>query len=95
MSFRRNRDEWDDFLKKFGSKLKECGIPDYLVADKGRFLVFLDHGYDDWGRHESRHGFFDAQFLTDNQISRLAELLGSQIDERYRVSINSRWQKLA
>lgn len=92
MSFRRRRDEWDDFLKQHGSVLRECGIPDYVVAKKMRFLVFLDHGYDEWGLAESRH-VFHPQDLSDEQISRLAELVGTHIDERYGRVISSRWQK--
>lgn len=95
MSFRRNRDEWDGFLKTHGEELRECGIPDEVIADKMRFLVFLDHGYDDWGRFENRYGFFDSKLLTDDQIQRLAELVGSQIDERYQIPISSRWQRMA
>jgi hypothetical protein len=49
MSFRRRRDEWDEFLKRHGPELRACGIPDYVVAKKMRFLVFLDHGYDEGG----------------------------------------------
>ncbi len=93
MSCRQSRDEWDEFLKKHGSELRDCGIPDDIASDKIRFLVFLDHGYDDWGRHESRYGFFDSAVLTDDQIERLAELVGSQIDERYRIIISTRWQR--
>src|SRR5690348_7853990 len=72
MAFRRRRDEWDEFLKRHGAELRACGLPDYVVADRMRFLVFLDHGYDDWGRVENPHAFFDARLLTDEQISRLA-----------------------
>jgi hypothetical protein len=93
MSFRRQRDDWDDFLKHHGAELRECGIPDYVVAKKMRFLVFLEHGYDDWGRAENQHAFFHPRDLTDEQISRFAELVGKYIDERYRSLIESRWQK--
>lgn len=95
MSFRRHRDAWDDFLKQHGSVLRECGIPDFIVAKKMRFLVFLDHGYDEWGWAENHHAFFDSRTLTDEQISRLAELVGTHIDERYRIPISSRWQRSA
>ena len=49
MSFRRQRDDWDKFLKRHGPELLACDIPDYVIAKKMRFLVFLDHGYDEWG----------------------------------------------
>jgi hypothetical protein len=41
MSFRRQRDAWDDFLKRHGVALRECGIPAVVVANKQRFLIFL------------------------------------------------------
>lgn len=93
MSFRRERDDWDEFLKRFGPELRACGIPDYVVAKKMRFLVFLDHGHDQWGWAENHHAFFDSRSLTDEQIGRLAELVGTHIEERYRVPISSRWQR--
>jgi hypothetical protein len=93
MSFRRQRDEWDDFLKRHRDDLLECGIPDYMAANKRRFLIFLDHGYDEWGRAENHHAFFDSRILADEQVARLAELVATHIDERYRVPIGSRWQR--
>lgn len=63
MAFRRRRDEWDEFLSRHGAELRACGIPDYVVAKKMRFLVFLDHGYDEWGWAENHHAFFDARVL--------------------------------
>lgn len=93
MAFRRRRDEWDEFLKRHGAELRACGLPDCVVADKMRFLVFLDHGYDDWGRVENHHGFFDASSLTDDQIAQLAEVVGRHIDARYGVSVSTRWQR--
>ena len=95
MSFRRKRDDWDGFLTRHGAELRACGIPDYVVAKKMRFLVFLDHGYDEWGWAENHHAFFDARALSDVQIARLARLVATHIDERYRVAISSRWQRFA
>ena len=69
MSFRRVRDDWDEFLKQHAPELLACGIPDYVIADKMRFLVFLDHGYDEWGWAENRHAFFNSRILTDEQIA--------------------------
>lgn len=93
MSFRRRRDAWDDFLKQHGLELRACGIPDYVVATKIRFLVFLDHGYDKRGWSVNHHEFFHARVLTDEQISRLSDLVGTHIDKRYRDLISSRWQR--
>jgi hypothetical protein len=93
MAFRRRRDGWDQFLSRHGPELRACGIPDYVVAKKIRFLVFLDHGYDEWGWAENHHAFFDARVLTDEQIARLAGLVGRHIDARYEVTVGSRWQR--
>ena len=93
MTFRRRRDAWDEFLLQHRAELLKCGVPDYVLAKKMRFLVFLDHGYDDWGRAEDHHAFFDARVLTDEQIARLAELVGRHIDPGYAVSVGSRWQR--
>jgi hypothetical protein len=93
VAFRRRRDEWDDFLKRHGAELRACGLPDYVVAHRIRFVVFLDHGYDQWGWAENPHSFFDARILTDEQIARLAELAAKQVDARYGVLVGSRWQR--
>jgi hypothetical protein len=95
MAFRRRRDEWDEFLSRHGPKLRACGVPAYVVAKQMRFLVFLDHGYDQWGWAENHHAFFDARVLTGEQIARLAELVGRHIDARYAVAVGSRWQRSA
>ena len=92
MAFRRQRDAWDDFLKRHGEALRECGIPAEIVANKLRFHLFLAHGFDEWGWSQNPHAFFDARFLTDLQVAQLAELVGTHIDERYRVPVASRWQ---
>ena len=93
MSFRRERDKWDEFLGSYGSELHACGIPDEVTADKKRFLVFLDHGYDEWGWFKDRHGFFDSRQLTDEQIAHLADLIATHIDPRMKVRILSRWTR--
>jgi hypothetical protein len=95
MTFRRRRDEWDEFLSRYGSELQACGIPDYVVANKMRFLVFLDHGFDEWGWAENHHAFFDSRVLTDEQVARLAKLVGEHIDPQYGVVVGSRWQRSA
>ncbi|MBL8793782.1 MAG: hypothetical protein JNM56_07755 [Planctomycetia bacterium] len=93
MSFRRKRDAWDDFLKLHGAELRACGIPDEVTAKRLRFFLFLDHGFDEWGWAENRHACFDARMLTDEQISRLADLVGQHLDKSYYVTISSRWQR--
>jgi hypothetical protein len=93
MAFRRRRDDWDEFLSRHSSELRECGIPDWVVNNKKRFLVFLDHGYDEWGWFENRHAFFDAKVLTDKQIACLANLVGRHIDKRLVSLVSSRWQR--
>ncbi len=49
MSFRRKRDDWDEFLCRNHNAIALCGVPAIVIRDKVRFLVFLDHGYDEWG----------------------------------------------
>lgn len=93
MSFRRKRDEWDDFLTRHGPELRLCGIPGIVMRDKLRFLVFLDHGFDEWGRAENSHALFDARILSDEQIAKLADLVATHVDDRYRILISSRWQR--
>jgi hypothetical protein len=93
VSFRRKRDEWDEFLKRHGPALRDCGLPDYLIAKKLRFLVFLDHGYDDCGRVEGTGTFFHSDWLTGEQISRLADIVEESIDSRYGHVIRSRWMQ--
>jgi hypothetical protein len=93
MAFRRRRNEWDDFLKRHGEELRACGLPDHVIADRLRFFVFLDHGFDEWDRVKNPYGCFHARFLTDEQIARLARFVGSHVDARYRVSVGSRWRQ--
>ena len=95
MSFRRKRDEWAQFVYRHRDDLRKSGIPEYVVANKLRFMVFLDHGFDQFGWRENPNAFFDARILSEDQIARLAELVASSIDERYRVLISSRWQRSA
>ncbi|MBY0455713.1 MAG: hypothetical protein K2V38_00085, partial [Gemmataceae bacterium] len=56
MSFRRKRDGWDEFLRRHGAALRACGVPDEVTRDRGRFLRFLDHGFDQDGWVASRPG---------------------------------------
>ena len=91
MSFRRQRDDWDEFLTRHRLELLECGLPHEVVTDKWRFLRFLDEGFDQDGWAVDRVGYFHSRFLADDQIERLGELVGSEIDEKYRTRITSRW----
>jgi len=94
VSFRRRRDEWDEFLARHGEELLDCGIPDYILQNRMRFLLFLDHGFDQWDWSKDHHAaFFDSRFLNDDQIARLADVVAIRIDDRYRAPISSRWQR--
>lgn len=93
MSFRRKRDEWDDFLSRHSDAVIACGVPAEVISNKMRFLVFLDHGYDEWGWAEDHHSFFNSDSLTDAQIAALADLVSEHVDDRYRIAISSRWQR--
>lgn len=93
MSFRRKYDDWNEFLKRHADAIQRCGVPDYVFTPKMRFLVFLDHGFDERGWSENPHEFFDSATLTDSQIATLAKLVGDHIDDRYRILIASRWTR--
>jgi hypothetical protein len=93
MAFRRERDDWSDFLRRHGEELRSCGVPDEVSRDRLRFLAFLEHGFDERGWARSPHAFFDARVLTDEQIARLADFVAEQFGEKYRVPIASRWQR--
>jgi hypothetical protein len=60
-----------------------------------RFIVFLEHGYDDWGRVENPHSCFHPDMLSDEQIQRLADVVGDHIGEQYRIPIATRWRQLS
>jgi hypothetical protein len=96
MSFRRRRNEWDEFLKRHRAELRACGVPDHVTATRLRFLLFLDHGFDQWGWAENRHAaVFNGDLLTDEQLRRLAELVAAHVDARYRVPVASGWRRLS
>lgn len=52
-----------------------CGVPDFVMREKLRFLMFLEHGYDERGWTENNHAFFDSKILTDSQMILLAPKL--------------------
>jgi hypothetical protein len=79
MTFRRRRDEWDGFLTRHGPAVRECGVPDEVVADKWRFLRFLDDG-----RDEGVDAGFDGRGLTDDLVGR--------VEPYYRDLVASRWR---
>ena len=93
MAFRHKRDEWDDFLSRHSDAVIACGVPAEVISNKMRFLVFLDHGCDEWGWAENPHAFFNSESLTDEQIAALADLVSEHVDDSYRVAISSRWQR--
>lgn len=86
MSFRRKRDEWDGLLKRHGAELRACGVPDYVTADRDRFLRFLGHGFDQDGRFESKpSAAWSADLLAPEQAGRLANFLERHFGEgQYR-----------
>jgi hypothetical protein len=86
MSFRRKRDEWDEFLKRHGGELRECGVPDEVTRDRMRFLRFLDHGFDQDGWFESRPCTpWSINMLTPEQVTRLATFIVRHFgEESYR-----------
>jgi hypothetical protein len=82
MSFRRKRDEWDEFLKRHGAELRACGVPDYVTRDRNRFFLFLDHGFDEYGRVDSRPCVpWSIALLTPEQASRLADFIARHFGE--------------
>lgn len=89
--FRRKRDVWDDFLSRHGPALRACGIPDFVCANRWRFLAFLDNGFDEWAVAENNLAFFDAATLTDEQLDRLADLLTHHVNTRTGEQVASRW----
>jgi hypothetical protein len=86
MSFRRQRDEWDEFLKRHGAELRACGLPDEVTRDRGRFLRFLDHCFDQDGWYESRPCTpWSIDVLTPEQATRLADFIARHFgEEQYR-----------
>ena len=78
MSFRRRKSEdrqaWDRFLRQHRQELLLCGIPEDIFQDQGRFLVFLEHGFDEAGGMR-----FDTAFSTETlrpeQVHRFAQFI--------------------
>lgn len=92
MAFRRHKDDWKEFLRHHSQELAKTGVPEYVLRDRLRFFVFLDHGFDEHGWGKAPHDFFDSRTLTDDQIMILADLVAHHFGEHYRGRISSRWQ---
>jgi hypothetical protein len=80
MSFRRTRDEWDEFLKRHGPRLRACGVPDSITRDRGRFLRFVLHGCDEDARHDTPP--FSPDLMTPEQAAQLATLILQHLGEQ-------------
>ncbi len=93
MAFRRQRDEWSEFLRRHAAELRACGVPAEVSRERLRFFVFLDHGFDEWGWASSPHAYFDSRMLSDEQMARLAAFVARHFGEQYRAPIASRWQR--
>jgi len=94
MSFRRQRDDWDEFIRKHADELRLCGIPSEVFSNRRRFLIFLDHGFDEWGWVENPHGYvFNCRELTDDQVRWLAKLVGEHVDQNYGRKIADDWMR--
>jgi hypothetical protein len=95
MAFRRQRDKWDDFIRRHGEELQACGIPREIFSKKHRFLSFLSHaGFDEAGWFEHPHGYvFDSGELSDDQVQRLGELVEKHVDPYYGRKICEDWMR--
>lgn len=82
MSFRRKRDEWDEFLKRHGAELRACGVPDEVTRDRDRFLRFLGHGFDQDGWFEFRPCTpWSVDLIAPEQATQLATFLVRHLGE--------------
>ncbi len=93
MAFRRQRDDWSDFLRRHAEELSACGVPEEVFRNRIRFFVFLDHGFDEWGWANQPFAFFDSRVLSDEQIACLAKFVARHFGDKYRIPITSRWQR--
>jgi hypothetical protein len=94
MAFRRQRDDWDKFVREHMDELLFCGIPREVFSNKRRFLLFLDHGFDQWAWAKNRHArVFNARDLTDAQVRRLSRLVGDHIDQECGRIIGDVWMR--
>ena len=93
MSFRRRPDEWADLIRRHRAELLSCGIPEDVFSNRVRFLVFIDHGYDETGWLASPHEAFHSRVLTDDQVSRLARFVTQHIGELEGKLVASRWRQ--
>src|SRR5215469_558727 len=79
MSFRRKRDEWDEFLKRHGPELRVCGVPDSIARDRNRFLQFVLHGCDEDARHHTPR--LNPDLMTPGEAAQLAALILQHLGE--------------
>lgn len=95
MSFRRKRDEWDEFLKRHGAELRACGVPDAVTGDRGRFRRFLEHGFDQDGWFLSRPCTpWSVDLITPEQAARLADFIARHFgEEQYRTLLRELRQR--
>src|SRR5690242_20627562 len=91
MSFRRKNDGWSKFCREHRKDLDYTGIPEEVWRDRLRFMVFLDHGYDEFGWAASPHSFFDSTSLSDDQVQRLVTVCAEVVDEPTLRMVRSRW----
>jgi len=91
MAYRRVRDQWSVFIRDHAQELRLCGIPTEVSRYRLRFLVFLDHGFDQWGWATNHHACFNSNTLTDEQLHLLADFVARHFGEQYRATIASRW----
>jgi len=98
MSFRRKRDEWDEFLKQHAPELRACGVPNDITRDRGRFFSFLEHGgFDEWGWYETKPSTtWSIDFLSPEEASRLSEFIVRHFgEEQYRFLLLALRQRVA
>jgi hypothetical protein len=93
MAFRRRGDGWSVILRQHVEELRACGAHEAVLRNRLRFLVFLDHGFDQSGWAKRPHTFFYSHMLSDEQVARLAEFIAMHFGEQYRIPIASRWQR--
>jgi hypothetical protein len=97
MSFRRKRDEWDEFLKHHGAELRACGVPDEVTRDRGRCRRFLEHGFDQDGWWLLRPCTpWSVEMLTPEQATQFADFIVRHFgEEQYRGLLRELRQRAA
>jgi hypothetical protein len=93
MAFRRKKGDWREFLHQHGQELRACGIPEEVFRERLRFLIFLDHGFDQWGWAKNPNNFFNSDLLSNEEIERLSDFVARHFGEQYRAPIATRWMR--